>query len=412
MKSDLDRVMEEANIDAILVRGPATHNPGMSYFMGLAHVSHGYLLKARGADPVHFHDPMEREEAAASGLRTESLYDYGGWEFYEQTGGDVNLTDAMLLERIFTSFKISGRVAVYGQVELGPALSTMRLLEERMPGLELIGEDYNHSVLMKARLTKDESEIERIRTMGKTTVSVVADVAGFLTSHAVKDGFLVDRNGEQLTVGLVKQKINLWLAMRGAENPEGTIFAIGRDAGIPHSAGTDNDPVPVGVPIVFDIFPCEAGGGYFYDFTRTWCLGFAPDEVAQLHADVLDVFNAVSKSIRADTLCREHQKQTCELFEAMGHPTVLSDSKTKSGYVHSLAHGLGLNVHEAPSFSNIEGNEDRLQPGMVFTVEPGLYYPERGMGVRIEDTVWIRPDGQVETMIDFPKDLVLKVPGM
>ncbi|MFN2149824.1 MAG: M24 family metallopeptidase [Anaerolineales bacterium] len=412
MKSDLDRIMEESNINALLVRGPAMHNPSMSYFLGLHHVSRGYLLKMRDAEPVHFHDPMEREEAAASGLRTESLYDYGNMEFLEQTGGDVNLTNTMLLERIFTDFKVSGRVAVYGYAELGPAYSTLKLLQERMPAIELVGEDFNRSVLMQARLTKDEQEIERIRAMGKITVAVVADVAGFLTSHAVKDGYLVDRSGNRLTVGSVKQKINLWLAMRGAENPEGTIFAIGRDAGIPHSAGADEDEIPVGVPIVFDIFPCEAGGGYFYDFTRTWCLGYAPDEVAKLHADVLDVFNAVSKSLRSDTLCREHQKQTCELFEAMGHPTVLSNPKTTEGYVHSLAHGLGLNVHESPSFTNIEGNQDRLLPGMVFTVEPGLYYPERGMGARIEDTVWIRPDGRVETLVDFSKELVLKMPAM
>jgi len=412
MKPDLDRLMDEASLDALLIRGPAMHNPAMTYFMGLHHVSRGYLLKARGQEPVHFHEPMEREEAVASGVRTESMVDYGVWEFYQQSGGDANLTEALLLEKIFNRFKISGRVAVYGKVEVGPFLSTLRLLQERMPELEVVGEDFNRSVLMGARLTKDEAEIERIRAMGKTTVAVVADVASFLTSHDVKDGFLVDRDGERLTIGAVKQKINLWLAMRGAENPEGTIFAIGRDAGIPHSAGNNQDPIPVGQPIIFDIFPCEAGGGYFYDFTRTWCLGYAPDDVAQLHADVQDVFNAVSSSLRVDTLCREHQKQTCELFEAMGHPTIQSDPKTTDGYVHSLAHGLGLDVHESPSFADVEGNDDRLQPGMVFTVEPGLYYPERGMGVRIEDTVWIRPDGQPETLVDFPKDLVLKMPAL
>jgi Xaa-Pro aminopeptidase len=46
---------------------------------------------------------------------------------------------------------------------------------------------------------------------------------------------------------------------------------------------------------------------------------------------------------------------------------------------------------------------------MVMTVEPGLYYPERMMGVRLEDTVWMRPDGQVELLADYPLDLVLKV---
>lgn len=412
MKTDLDRLMDEGDLDALLIRGPAKHNPAMAYFMGLHHISRGYLLKARGADPIHFHDPMEREEAAASGVRTESLHDFGLWEYYEQAGGDVLLTDAMLLERVLTEFGVEGRLGVYGSVEIGSAYGMLSILSERMPQIEIVGEDYSESVLMKARVTKDVDEIERIRAMGKVTVAVVSDVASFLTSHDVVDGFLVDRNGQPLTVGTVKQKINLWLAMRGAENPEGTIFAVGRDGGIPHSAGSDGDPVPIGQPIVFDIFPCEAGGGYFYDFTRTWCLGYAAQEVIELHSQVLEVYETVYGSLKAGTPCRQYQVQTCELFEAMGHPTVLSDIKTEIGYPHSLGHGLGLNVHESPRFSILESNQDQLERGMVFTVEPGLYYPERGMGVRIEDTVTIGSDGQVETLVDYPKDLILKMPAL
>ena len=46
---------------------------------------------------------------------------------------------------------------------------------------------------------------------------------------------------------------------------------------------------------------------------------------------------------------------------------------------------------------------------MVVTIEPGLYYPERGMGVRLEDTVWVRPDGEMEVLAPYPMDLVLPV---
>jgi Xaa-Pro aminopeptidase len=56
-------------------------------------------------------------------------------------------------------------------------------------------------------------------------------------------------------------------------------------------------------------------------------------------------------------------------------------------------------------------NQTVISPGTVFTIEPGLYYPDRGMGVRIEDTVWMKPDGELETLVDFPKDLVIKIPG-
>jgi Xaa-Pro aminopeptidase len=260
-------------------------------------------------------------------------------------------------------------------------------------------------------MTKDADEVARIRKMGEITTAVVGDVAGFLTSHKTKNGVLVDQKGEVLTIGEVKRRINLWLAMRGADNPEGSIFAIGRDAGIPHSAGNNDDPISLGKTIIFDIYPTEAGGGYYFDFTRTWCLGHAPDEVLEVYEDVLDVYEKVYAAFKPDTACRDYQIMTCELFQEKGHPTILNDPQIKEGYVHSLAHGVGLHVHEGPMFSQAESNEDQLLLGSVITHEPGLYYPERGFGVRIEDTIWVNPDGSLETLAEFPKDLVLKMPG-
>ncbi len=109
------------------------------------------------------------------------------------------------------------------------------------------------------------------------------------------------------------------------------------------------------------------------------------------------------------TPCPTYQKLTCELFEARGHPTIQSDPATQSGYVHSLGHGLGLRVHERPWFGSNADDADRLVPGAVFTIEPGLYYPDKGMGVRLENSAWVRPDGQIEVLADFPFDLVLPV---
>jgi Xaa-Pro aminopeptidase len=248
--------------------------------------------------------------------------------------------------------------------------------------------------------------------VGRIATAVFGDVAEFLVSHDVRDGVLVTRDGDALTVGEVKRRINLWLAIRGAENPEETIFAIGSDAGVPHSAGTSRDRIEVGKTIVFDLFPAEVGGGYFYDMTRTWCLGYASDEVQKVYEDVLEVYNKAYAAMKPNEPCREYQILTCKLFEEQGHPTIMSDPKTQKGYVHSLGHGIGLNVHEGPMFSHVETNEDKLLPGSVFTIEPGLYYPEQGCGVRIEDTAWLRQDGVVEILADFPKDLVLKMPGM
>ena len=158
----------------------------------------------------------------------------------------------------------------------------------------------------------------------------------------------------------------------------------------------------MGKTIVFDLFPCEMGGGYFYDVTRTWCMGYAPEEVEDLHRQVLLAYADAEERIRAGMRANEIQPAVCGMFEAKGHPTIRSDPKTERGYVHLIGHGLGLNVHESPSFSIADTNRDVLQPGAVFTIEPGLYYPDRGMGVRLENTVWIRPDGAVEVIAPYP----------
>jgi len=411
MKSDIDRLMTENGLDALLVMGPAGHNAAMVYLTGLAHLTQGFLIKKRNEDPVLLHAPMERDEAARTGLRTKTMSDYDYMALLMEAGGDHRVAGSKMLKRFLEDHEVVGRVGLYGKVELGPQYGVLQLLDEELPDVELIGEMGLSSTLTRARATKTEDEVGRIRAMGKITAAVIGDVAEFLTSHDVQDDVLVKPDGKALTVGEVKRRINLWLAIRGAENPKQTIFAIGADAGIPHSAGSDEDRIEVGKTIVFDIFPVEAGGGYFYDMTRTWCLGHASDEVQQTYEDVLDVYEKVSAALKPNKPCRDFQILTCELFEEKGHPTVMSNPKTQEGYVHTLGHGIGLNIHEGPGFSHLETNKDILLPGSVFTVEPGLYYPERGYGVRIEDSVWMRPDGKVEILAEFPKDLVLKMPG-
>lgn len=411
MKSDLDRLMREANIDALLVTGPAAHNPPMMYFTARRHLTQADLIKRVGAPPVLYHWPMERDEAADTGFEIRDLSAFDQTELLKEAGDDVVKAVALRYQRILTELEVRGRVALYGTVDLGQAFAVFRQVQAGVPDLELVGEHERQSVITRARATKDDDEVARIRQMGKITTAVVADVADFLCSHQAKDGILVNRAGEALTIGEVKRRIDLWLAMRGAENPEGTVFAIGRDAGVPHSTGNDQAPVEVGKPIVFDLFPCEAGGGYFYDITRTWCMGYAPDEVVAIYEDVLEVYNVMEASLTANTPCREHQVKACELFEAKGHPTILNQPRTEQGYVHALSHGVGLAVHEGPYFTSHAINRDMLLPRSVVTIEPGLYYPDRGIGVRLENTVWIPPEGRAEVLAPYPMDLVLKVPG-
>lgn len=409
MKSDLDALMQANHLDAILITGAVQHNPAMYYLTGGAHITSADLIKKRGMSPVLFHNPMERDEAAKTGLITKNLGDYQLGELVKQCNGDYLQGVILRYQKMLTEQGVTtGRLGLYGKIDAGVAYAMFTGLQRLMPELTIVGE-YNDSMVMQAMATKSADEIERIRRVGQITVAVVDQVANFLTSHPVRGDALVKIDGNPLTIADVKSRINLWLAERGAENPEGVIFSIGRDAGIPHSAGNEADPILLGQTIVFDIFPCEAGGGYFYDFTRTWCLGYAPAETWGIYEDVLAVYRQMMSELKSDTACHDYQQRTCELFEARGHATIQSNEQTQVGYVHSLGHGLGLHIHERPWFGKNATDLDRLVPGSVVTIEPGLYYPEKGIGVRLEDTVWIRPDGQPEILVEYPLDLVLQM---
>ncbi|HLE51947.1 MAG TPA: Xaa-Pro peptidase family protein [Anaerolineales bacterium] len=407
MISDLDQLMQSLNLDAILVTGPAQHNPPMVYLTGGAHLTSADLIKKRGSKPVLFHNSMERDEAAKTGLPTKSLSDYRLDELLKHNNGNLLQATIQRYQKMLADLDLTtARLAIYGKIDAGTAYAIFSGLESSLPGLTIVGQ-VGDSLLLQAMATKGKEEVERIRKMGKITTRVVGNVADFLTSHKVTDEVLLKSDGNPLTIADVKSRINLWLAEQGAENPEGTIFSIGRDAGVPHSSGNPADLLRLGQTIIFDIFPCEAGGGYYYDFTRTWCLGYAPDDVQSVYEDVLAVFHQIMGELKVNTACRDYQNRTCELFEARGHPTVKGNPQTEIGYVHGLGHGLGLQIHEYPRFSFFAPEDERLVPGSVITVEPGLYYPERGMGVRLEDTVWVRPDGQIETLAEYPLDLVL-----
>lgn len=411
MKTDIDSLMESKNLDAILVVGNAEHNPPMTYLTGGGHVSAAVLLKKRGEEAVLFCNDMERDEAAKSGLMVRRFGEFPWADLLKEAGGDVALATAIRLERIFAGVSLTGgRVGLYGHTDLSAWFAVLAHFQARMPAVALVGEVRDESLFARAMETKSEAEVERIRRMGQITTEVVGLTADYLTSREVRaDEVLLDEGGQPLTIGEVKAKIRLWLAERGADTPEGFIFAIGRDAGVPHSQGNPSDLLRLGQTIVFDIYPAEQGGGYFYDFTRTWSLGYAAPEAQKLYDEVKIAYDKVVDNLDLNAPFKDYQRMVCEVFEAGGHQSPLSTAAPLEGYVHSLGHGVGLNIHERPWSGLTVGEDNRLRPGVVITVEPGLYYPEKGMGVRLEDTLWVCPDGKMEALAEYPYDFVLKM---
>jgi len=398
VKSDIDKIMQMKNLDVILVLGNAEHNPPMYYFTGGGHVSNAVLFKKRGEPAVLYCNAMEREEAARSGLkvipRPVSPIE------------ELTVTPRAMFE---AQGLTSGRVALYGKLDVGTTLVLFDVFKTAVPDIEFVGETKDSSVLSRLMETKGEAEVSRIRQVGQITTDVVRDVQAYLTNCEVReDEVLLKEDGTPLTVGDVHSKIRLWVTEYGAELPSGFIFAQGRDAGIPHSGGTPDDVMRLGQTIVFDIFPAEKGGGYYYDFTRTWSLGYTTPEAQKLYDEVWDVYNKVMENVDLNAGFKEYQKLACDEFGKMGHQTPMNtEGVITEGYVHSLGHGLGLNLHERPASRHTTSDDNLLKGGVVMTIEPGLYYPEQGMGVRIEDSYWMRPDGQVEKLAEYPYDFVL-----
>ncbi len=411
MLKDIDRLMKAQQLDGLLVSGATAYNPAMYYFTrGIALGEGTLLIKKQGKPAVLIVNPMERAEAVHTGLPVKLSSDYAAVAAAarDRAKGNPIRARALFLAGLLTGFGITGTLAVAGRLDSGDAYETYAALRAARRGGRVISGD---SLMTAARVIKGPDEIARIKAVGKKTLAVVGDIHDFLSGQRAKGGYLVSGDGRRVTIGDVKRRIHQKLAEQGVVDAEnGTIFAQGRDAGIPHSRGDARQPLKLGETLIFDLFPAEPGGGYFFDFTRTWCLGHASDPVLAAHAEVREIFRRMRRALKINVPTRDYQKATNDFFEAKGHPTANSHPGTTSGYVHSLGHGIGLDIHEAPSLSLRAPADEVIKPGMVFTIEPGLYYPDRGYGVRIEDTVWVNPTTRaVETIGRYPEDLIIPV---
>jgi Xaa-Pro aminopeptidase len=407
MKTDLDRLMEAKQIDALLILRGDHEDPFRSYLANGSDFS-GTVVKKRGAPPVLIAHSMERDEAAKSGLTVYTEDDFDFTALLREYKDDISGHRTEWYRRIFERLGIQNRIAVYGVGDINIAYHTLRVLVDQL-GVEIVSDEERCTVFDQAFETKDPDELARLRDVAHRTSATMRATREWMAGHRAGDGVVVTTDGDPLTIGDVKRHVRLELLQRGLEDPEGMIFAQGRDAGVPHSKGEEADPVRLGETIVFDLFP-RAPRGYFHDMTRTWCIGHAAPDVQAAYDAVMEAYRRAVAMCKPGITTQLVQVMVCEYFEEQGHPTVLHTPGTQEGYVHSLAHGLGLNVHEAPYFPTFSA-QYKLQPGNVFTIEPGLYYPDRGYGVRIEDTVYLNEQGDVETLTDCPYDLVIELSG-
>lgn len=404
MKSDLDQLMAARDLAAIIVTGEAHDNPPRSYLSNGAHITGGYILKKRGEAPVMIVNGMETEEAAKSGLQVLSYYDLGWAEMIKAAEGDQTAAGIILWGAMLNRFHVpEGKIGVYGVGNLHSQIEFVRLLNETYTAYAFVGET-GMTLFDEAYITKDADELVKIRSVAKRTNEAIAAAWDYISGHRAEGETVIKEDGSPLTIGDVKRFVRRALLDRDLEDTD-MIFAQGRDGGFPHSRGESDMALKLGQAIVFDLFPRELGGGYHHDMTRTWSIDYATPEVERVYRQVMDAFDVAVETFRPGIEAKKLQEAVLDYFEGAGHPTGRSQPGTSVGYVHGLGHGVGLNIHERPSIGALSA--DTLKPGNLITIEPGLYYPDQGYGARIEDTFYITENGELISLTDFHKELVL-----
>jgi len=219
-------------------------------------------------------------------------------------------------------------------------------------------------VLRPLRLIKDEAEINLLRRAAQAADRVVERI----TSVGLEGRTEIEVAG----------RLNDLLVDEGHDAPAFTIVASGPHGAAPHHE-PDRRRIARGDLVVLDF-----GGtidGYYSDITRTLAVGELDAERRAAYEAVRAAQESGVQAVQPGTTTGAVDSATRSALERAGYGPY---------FVHRTGHGLGLEVHEPPYL--VSGDETVLQPGMVFSVEPGVYLPGR-FGVRIEDIVVVTPDG-------------------
>ena len=231
------------------------------------------------------------------------------------------------------------------------------------------------------RMLKDEDEIALIQRAAEIADAAFAHILGFL-----KPG---------LTEKEVALELEIFMRKQGASGPSfETIVASGWRSSLPHGVASDKvlesgDFVKMDFGAMYD--------GYCSDLTRTVVLGQPSERQREIYTIVLEAQKLAIDAAKAGMTGAELDK-------------IARDHITSHGYGetfgHSLGHGIGLEIHEGPRIGAT--GSDLLKPGMVITIEPGIYLSKWG-GVRIEDDVLLLPDGQKRVLTRAPKQDLISI---
>src|SRR5215470_3710396 len=227
------------------------------------------------------------------------------------------------------------------------------------------------------RLIKDADELERIRASVKLATSLFDRALKQARPGAPESAVAGDMEFEARRLGAEKMSFD-------------TIVASGDRSALPHGRAS-GCPIPSSGFIIFDWGVILAG--YCSDMTRTVHVGPVSTSHRSMYQAVREAQLASIEAVRPGVEVSEVDRAGRDVLKKAGYA---------SYFTHSTGHGVGLEIHEAPRLA--KGQRQQLTPGMVVTIEPGIYVPEEG-GVRIEDMVLVTETGH-EILTTLPKDLI------
>ena len=253
---------------------------------------------------------------------------------------------------------------------------------------------------VRDRRSKDAEEVAALREATRITESAIRMACETIArADANKDGALV-HDGAVLTAEKVKALITAHLAEHGALG-EHHIVACGPEGGDCHNGGSG--VLRTGQPVIVDVFPKHLETGYHGDCTRMVVHGEVPDEVAKMHAAVVEAKAAGIAVIKAGATGEDVHRAVIGVIESHGYQIGLPPEGAPPEFCsmpHGTGHGLGLDLKEPPLL-DFKGPE--LVVSDAVTVEPGLYSMAVG-GMRLEDLLIVTADG-CENLNTLPEGL-------
>jgi Xaa-Pro dipeptidase len=252
----------------------------------------------------------------------------------------------------------------------------LRALQGAAPGAAFVSLT---ETLPGLRVIKDGGEIEAIRAAIAITEQAL---------HALPTWLRMGLTERQIAERLTREILSA-----GADGVAFMIVVSGPNGADPH-AGPSDRPLQPG-----DLMTIDCGAvldGYIADITRTWAVGRVAGELREVYEVVRQANIAGRAAVRPGVTAQEVDRAARKVIRDAGYGRF---------FIHRTGHGLGIETHEPPYI--VEGNEQLLEPGMVFTVEPGVYLPGVG-GVRIEDDIVVTHDG-AESLTSFPREWTVLV---